>query len=214
METREENGSQPLLQSPVRKEQIFFVGVLVKQNIGTFKHLKTLGSTFSQMVQNKGILMGPFSKVFIFNFSCIPNDVWLPWSQWNLLLKVLWRTLCGIFISWILRLFTSGRVSPQSGNWALTVDKTDPVIYSSANKISASRTLLTDGSQQVFSSTTCRRIFHCLPARRLDINCWRGIRKQIRTTCWCYLIPRYSHVLDFPLWNSPGSHCFPPQMRV
>lgn len=104
-------------------------------------------------------------------------------------------------------------VSPPSANQALTVDKTDPITYSGANKISAFGTLLTDGSQQAFSSTTCRRIFYCLPARRLDKNCWRGIRKQIRTTC-CYLIPRYSHVLDFPLWNSPGSHCFPPQMRV
>lgn len=42
---------------------------------------------------------GSWWSLFLkFNFSCIQNDVWLPWSQWNLLLKVLWRTLCGIFI--------------------------------------------------------------------------------------------------------------------
>lgn len=58
-----------------QKRTIFF-GLLVKQTIETFKHLKTLGSTFSQMVKNKGFLGEPLPKFFFM-------EVLLPWSQWN-----------------------------------------------------------------------------------------------------------------------------------
>lgn len=182
----------------------------MKQNIETFKHLNSWFH-IQPDVSKQRVLDGTFAKVLIFNVSWIQNDPWLPWSQWKSIGGSLKDSVWDFHLMDIEVVYDQPRLS---GNQALTVDKTDPVIYSSANKIRAFGTLLTDGSQQVFSSTTCRRIFHCLPARRLDKNCWRGIRKQIRTTCWCYLIPRYSHVLDFPLWNSPGSHCFPPQMRV
>lgn len=60
-------------------------------------------------------------------------------------------------------------------------------ICSRANKCSMLGTLLTDAPQELLSSAIKASIVSLLT----DNNCWRRVRKQIRTTCCFCPIPRF-----------------------